>query len=362
MKKILVVEDEPDVRASIKDVLESEDYLVITAQDGKEGYELALTENPDMVLSDVKMPKMSGFEMLNLLRAHNSFKNTPFLFLSAKVDLVDIRHGMASGADDYITKPFTIQDLLDAVELRFKKKENMMYDLEEIRENLVRRIPHELRTPLVGILGLSELLTEDLDSFSKEDIQNMMENINHTGKRLHSIIEKYILYAELLAIETDEHERANILKGSFEVEPTMESYLLLESFKKSERREDIHFEMEAATIAMSEGNFALITKELLENAIKFSEKGSPVRIRGKVTKGKYEIGVEDLGTGILEESLDRIETFRQFEPNRYLYAGVGLGLAIVKKIVEFTNSTLVIKNKYGGGTIVKVAIPLMGQS
>jgi len=101
MKKILIVEDELDVRANIKELLDSEEYTTFTAQDGQEGFELAMQENPDMILSDIKMPKVNGIQMLQLLQKENSFKNIPFLFLSAKVDLADIRQGMSSGADDY---------------------------------------------------------------------------------------------------------------------------------------------------------------------------------------------------------------------------------------------------------------------
>ncbi|MFA6596688.1 MAG: response regulator [Ignavibacteriaceae bacterium] len=361
MKKILVVEDEPDVRATIQEVLESENYDVIAARDGKEGYELALAENPDMILSDVKMPRVNGLEMIELLHKHKKFKNKPFLFISAKVDLADIRQGMSVGADDYITKPFTIQDLLDAVELRFKKKDAPIHELEEIRDSLVKRIPHELRTPLVGILGFSELLSEDIESFSKEEILEMIQNIHQTGKRLHTIIEKYLTYAELLAPEVGDRTLEKFLKNSHEIEPEAITYELLKSFEKSDRQKDIFFEIEKAVVAMSERNFSAVLKELFENAIKFSEKGTPIRVRGIISQENYELGIEDLGTGMLEESMDKIASFRQFEPNQYLYNGVGLGLAIVKKIVENTNSTLTIKSKYGGGTMVKVSIPLSKQ-
>lgn len=358
MKKILVVEDEADVRSTICDVLESENYNVISAKDGKEGYELALTEFPDMILSDVKMPNLTGFELLELLQKNPAFKNTPYLFLSAKVDLSDIRRGMALGADDYITKPFTVQDLLDAVALRLKKRSALMEDLEQLRISLVMRIPHELRTPLVGILGLSELLTEDLDSFSKDDIIEMTENINQTGRRLHNIIEKYIFYAGLLATESDTETRKNILTERHEVTAIEEYSRLLREIEKQHRIHDISVVMDSAIVAMSEQYFKALEKELVENAIKFSDDGTVVRIRGKVCHNNYELEIEDFGTGMPETSLEEIKSFQQFELNRYRYNGVGLGLATVKKIVEFTNSTLTIKSKHGGGTIVKVTIPL----
>ncbi len=357
MKSILLVEDEPDVRATIQELLEAENYRVFSAKDGKEGYDLALREIPDMILSDIKMPIINGIQMYEMLQKHDSFKHTPFIFLSAKVDLADIRQGMAVGADDYITKPFTIEDLLDAVKLRFKKKENIIKDFEELRESLVKRIPHELRTPLISILGFSEILSENIDSFSKDDIIKMVEQINKTGKQLHTIIEKYIFFAKLLSLENEKH-LGKISQYSFLVEQFNLKYDLASILGKSDRIDSIQVEMETCTIAMDEANFNAIIRELLENAVKFSEAGTPIRIGGLISEGKYEVTVEDRGTGMAPESVEQIKSFCQFEPDRYLYSGVGLGLAIVKKIMELSNSTMEIKSKKGEGTIVKIIIPL----
>jgi signal transduction histidine kinase len=358
MKKILVVEDEPDVRTNIKQLLEAEDYCVITAKDGEEGLSLALSETPDMILSDIKMPRVNGTEMLESIQKEDSLKNIPFLFLSAKVDLQDIRKGMSLGADDYIAKPFKVQDLLDAVELRFRKRNIMMVELEEIRESLIRRIPHELRTPLVGILGFSELLADDIESFSKEEILQLIQKINQTGKRLHNIIEKYLLFAEMLEIDKDKHALEKILLNAYEIDNVTDLSLILKNIKNRERIKDIDINLEKCIIAMSDTHFNTILKELLENAIKFSEKETPIKLQGKVLKGKYELSIEDFGIGMPQVSLESIKSFRQFKPNHNIYAGVGLGLAIVKKIVELTNSNMVIKSIIDKGTKVKITIPL----
>ncbi|MHB8906258.1 MAG: response regulator transcription factor, partial [Melioribacteraceae bacterium] len=120
MKKILVVEDEPVIRENISELLETEGFEVICAEDGYEGYNIALNKLPDLILSDIRMPKMDGFDMLKKLQDNPLTSAIPFIFLSAKVEPQDIRTGMTLGADDYLVKPYRSTDLLSAIDSRFK--------------------------------------------------------------------------------------------------------------------------------------------------------------------------------------------------------------------------------------------------
>jgi EAL domain-containing protein (putative c-di-GMP-specific phosphodiesterase class I)/ActR/RegA family two-component response regulator len=121
MKKILVIEDEPTIRDLIADLLEAEDFISLCAQDGATGLKLAAEEQPDLVLCDIMMPEMDGYSVLAALRQNLSTAALPFIFLTAKADKPDVRRGMVMGADDYITKPFGRDELLDAIHARLKK-------------------------------------------------------------------------------------------------------------------------------------------------------------------------------------------------------------------------------------------------
>jgi EAL domain-containing protein (putative c-di-GMP-specific phosphodiesterase class I)/FixJ family two-component response regulator len=121
MKKILVIEDEPTVRELIADLLEAENFISICAQDGAAGLQLAQTEGPDLILCDIMMPELDGYGVLAALRQNLSTAAVPFIFLTAKADKPDVRRGMVLGADDYITKPFGRDELLDAIHARLKK-------------------------------------------------------------------------------------------------------------------------------------------------------------------------------------------------------------------------------------------------
>ncbi|HLP53594.1 MAG TPA: response regulator [Fluviicola sp.] len=124
-KKILLIEDNHDVRENITEILELAQYEVISAENGKEGYELAVANRPDLIICDIMMPVLDGHGVLHLLSKNEETAVIPFIFLTAKAERNDIRKGMEMGADDYLTKPFDDVELLNAIETRFKKSEIM---------------------------------------------------------------------------------------------------------------------------------------------------------------------------------------------------------------------------------------------
>lgn len=121
MSKILIIEDNDEVRENTAEILMLSDYEVITAANGKEGVEVALAQRPDLIVCDIMMPVLDGYGVLHLLSKHEETATIPFIFLTAKAEKVDLRKGMEMGADDYLTKPFDGIELLNAVEVRLKK-------------------------------------------------------------------------------------------------------------------------------------------------------------------------------------------------------------------------------------------------
>lgn len=125
MKKILLIEDNTDVRENTAEILELSKYAVVTAANGKEGVRLAHSEKPDLIICDIMMPELDGYGVLHMLSKDTATAGIPFIFLTAKAEKADYRKGMVMGADDYITKPFDDTDLLNAVETRLKKSDVM---------------------------------------------------------------------------------------------------------------------------------------------------------------------------------------------------------------------------------------------
>lgn len=136
MKKILVIEDNLEVRENICEILELDSYQVISAQNGKIGVEQALNENPDLILCDVMMPELDGYGVLKILNKNPKVNHIPFIFLTAKAEKDDMRKGMVLGAEDYITKPFDDAELLEAIEMRLKKAERIKSSFDHSDEGL----------------------------------------------------------------------------------------------------------------------------------------------------------------------------------------------------------------------------------
>lgn len=130
-KKILVIEDNTDIRENIEEILELANFTVFTAENGKVGVRIAKQELPDIIICDIMMPELDGYGVLHILSRDMSTSSIPFIFLTAKVEKEDFRKGMNLGADDYVTKPFSENDLLDAIESRLKRKDNLSHPLQE---------------------------------------------------------------------------------------------------------------------------------------------------------------------------------------------------------------------------------------
>ncbi len=123
MKKILVIEDNPEVRENLEEILELSNYEVATAENGKIGVEQAISDKPDLILCDVMMPELDGFGVLHILSKKPATSDIPFIFLTAKAEKTDFRRGMNLGADDYITKPFDEEELLCRIKVSLRRQE-----------------------------------------------------------------------------------------------------------------------------------------------------------------------------------------------------------------------------------------------
>lgn len=139
MKKILLIEDNNHIRENTAEIMELANYRVFTAENGKAGVEIALRENPDLIICDIMMPVLDGYGVLHMLHKNPLTRNTPFIFLTAKTDRTDFRKGMDLGADDYITKPFSDTELLNAVESRLAKRDFLREDGEAQQQHEIRQ-------------------------------------------------------------------------------------------------------------------------------------------------------------------------------------------------------------------------------
>ncbi|MEL7035160.1 MAG: EAL domain-containing protein [Cyanobacteria bacterium J06592_8] len=172
MNKILVIEDEPDIRENIQDILEMEDFELVSAENGLIGIEQAKKHLPDLIICDIMMPKMNGFEVLQELKKENKTASIPLIFLTAKADRTDFRQGMELGADDYLTKPFTPKELLQAIRVRLEKKAQVeqKYEtkIQQISEQFSQQLYQDQVTGLPNRLSLRDQFSQIQELYQKK--------------------------------------------------------------------------------------------------------------------------------------------------------------------------------------------------
>jgi signal transduction histidine kinase len=368
MKKILVIEDEKNIRNRIVDTLElsNEAYSVFTAENGRIGIEVAKKEIPDLIISDVMMPEIDGYEVLRTLRADETTSAIPFIFLSAKADIAHIREGMNLGADDYLPKPFSIDELLRAVSTRLSKyatqEKRSKQELEEVRLRIASSLPHEFRTPLSGLIGFAEML-KNYKQFDDETVNMMIDQVRGNAERLQRLVENFLMYAQI--------EMSILRNGSSPIFQYDKLILTQDIIRNSamdiamrnKRSGDVQVSVASATIGVMAHYLKKITDELIDNACKFSSPGTAVIVRAETTSDSlYTITVKDSGRGMSKEDIENIGAYIQFDRETHEQQGMGLGLALAQRIVEGYKGVFTITSQEGTGTEVTVKFPILTEA
>jgi two-component system, sensor histidine kinase and response regulator len=363
MKKILVIEDDPQVRDNILDILSLEDFYTISASDGLEGLALAQEERPDVIICDIMLPKLSGYDVLAALRENLETKTIPFIFLTAKADRTDLRQGMDLGADDYLTKPFTPAELCQAIATRLEKhiylEQKAQRKLGELRQNLAHSLPHELNTPLMGILNGAKLLRYCYQPIEQAEAIELLDCLERSGKRLHNLIQNFITYADLELIAADP-EMVEVLRQQ-RVECSSRYLIENAAFRKAQqydREADLQLELQDALLNIPESRFKKAVEEVIDNAFKFSSPGSVVRLVSRLRDDSFHLLVIDCGRGMTTEQIAEVGAYMQFQRKIYEQQGSGLGLTIAKRTVELYGGELAIESFPSQQTIIRLTIPI----
>ncbi|MBP7283029.1 MAG: response regulator [Leptospiraceae bacterium] len=357
MEKILIIEDDELIRENMGELFSNEGYDVYSARNGRIGLERAKAIIPDMIISDIMMPEMDGFQVYKEMRENPQLSVIPFIFLSALSDKTNHRYGMSLGVDDYMTKPFVNSELLEVVKNRIKKSKLTKKSMEDLKLSLVNTVPHEFFTPLNAVLGFSQLLIDAAkeDCLSALEVLEFSEYIHAAGMNLLRLTRNYVLFSEL-TLKYNEN-------SFVEMEVIYDAHLFLTDYifeiaKSFGREKDLEIEFDVMNVKITNIYLKKILEELVDNAIKFSTANSKILINGYIGKDFYHVVVEDSGVGMTSSEIQQIESFTQFDRGKMEQAGMGLGLSIVRKILHISKGELVIKSEKGKGTKIIANIPL----
>jgi signal transduction histidine kinase len=342
-----------------------EGYDVLTAIDGQLGIDTAIKELPDLIICDVSMPGLSGYDVVTAIRANPTTTTIPFIFLTAFTEKSKMREGMDKGADDYITKPFTKKELVAAINSQWKKIGNVetkvAAKVETVGKKLNYALPHEFRTVLSQLLGNANAIKNNINDLEKDDIVTIADEMIQIVYRLNRITDNFLLFTKLENYANSPAD-INILRQAKTDEPCVMMNDIAETVSaKFSRLGDVELLDPVFEIAIAIGSdlFTKLVDELIDNACKFSAAGTKIEIISKIVNNMLQISISDKGIGMTQEQLKSIGAFEQFQREEYEQQGVGIGLSIARKIIELHGGTNDIKSIKDGGTTITFTLPLI---
>ncbi|MBE9225238.1 hybrid sensor histidine kinase/response regulator [Phormidium sp. LEGE 05292] len=364
--QILVVDDSPDNVFLIQAILEEEGYEVSTASDGFSALALIEESPPDLLLLDVMMPGMDGFEVTQRIRQNTSLPFMPILLITA-YDHLSVAKGLDNGADDFIHKPVEVDELLARVRslLRLKHSIDERDAIARQREDFVSRLTHDLRTPLIaadrmlvlirqGALGeISPPILEVLDTMVRSN-HNLLAMVN-------TLLEVYRYEAGRKTLNFTQVDLKEILKEAVqELQPLANEKNLCLNLDLGQKPADLL--ERKITVEGDRLELHRVFINLIGNAIKFTEAGSvEVRLitqddKKNNSKSSILVEVEDTGLGISPE--DQTKLFERFRQGKHKQAGSGLGLHLSRRIIETHQGTIDVKSEVGKGSCFTVCLPV----
>ncbi len=369
---ILIVDDIPKNLQVLSNILNTEGYQISFASDGKQALSVIETTTPDLILLDIMMPEMDGYEVCKQLKKNEKTKEIPIIFLTGKADSDDIVSGLKLGAVDYITKPFNSAELLTRIsthlELKISRDLLLKYNQELVsardelkklnasKDTFFSIIAHDLRGPFSGFLGLSELLLEEYEDLSQEEVTQIADSMNKAAKRLFSFLEN------LLEWSRTQMGRVEFYPNKLDISETITRVFSLFSVTAEDKKIKTINNISKGTFIFADNNMLnTILRNLISNALKFTKIGGEIVVSmDKQDDDFLIISVADNGVGMnddAKEKIFRLDT-KHSTPGTANEQGSGLGLLLCKDLVEKHNGSIWVDSEVDKGTTFTFTLPL----
>ncbi|MGG6293126.1 hybrid sensor histidine kinase/response regulator [Leptolyngbya sp. AN02str] len=358
MKKILVIEDDELIRANLQDLLELEGFDVICADTGAQGLAQAQSICPDLIISDIMMPGLNGYDLLTSLRQDSQLAFIPFIFLSAKAEKTNIRHGMKLGADDYLTKPFESAELLDAISTRLAKQAAIaqlqhtiqeLQQLNESKEDTLSVLSHDLRSPLTNMQMVISLL-KTADSVEKQ--QSYMKILQD------ECVRELDLINDILDLQRLESDCAFTASEVFSVYDCLTKIINIWETRIQDNHQALTINAipEISLVFGDRHSLERILTELLSNACKYTPPQGSINIdidyhqTDNNSKSCFNLIFKISNTAdIVATEVPNLfkKFYRASNARSSKQLGTGLGLTILEKLVEKLKGTLTVDSQAG---------------
>lgn len=367
---ILIVDDTRENLQVLGNILREHDYKIALANNGREALEIVNKKLPDLILLDVMMPELDGFEVCRRLKGNEHTKEVPVIFLTAKTEVDDIVTGFRIGGVDYITKPFNHEELLIRVkthiDLKLSKdiileKNEALKNLNKEKNNFLGIAAHDLKNPITAIKGFSKIIEDENVGLDKEEIIDFSKEIRVTSESMFQIV------IDLLDINAIEEGKINLTNDFFQIDEYIKIKIDTYEIRAKEKDITLIFKdvLENYTVYADNNKIGQVLENLISNAIKFSPFNKNIWISServfneKDKKNYIRVAVKDEGPGISEEDMKKL--FGKFaklsaRPTND-ESSTGLGLSIVKKLVEAMGGTIWCESELGKGAAFIMELP-----
>lgn len=370
---ILIVDDSEENVWLLSHVLKREGYNILDASNGEEALEIVAVTKPDILLLDIVMPDMDGFEVCEKLKAKESTQDIPIIFLSALSETDSKVKGFKVGGVDYITKPFQREEVLARIDLhvRLKQLQNKLEEkIDELQEReqrlnvlnkrkdeLMRILSHDIRNPVTGIIGVAQLLSQSSDSIPADEQQNMYNSIEESGRKIQQLV------VDLL---NKDKAKQNI--SDLSTEKVNLKYLIkdvIELHQPSALIKNISFNFnisQSVEMKLDRQKMDQVLGNLVSNALKFTPEGGTISINlhERTAEDEVDILVSDTGVGIPQKEIEKLlgtngkKTVRSGTRGE---KGSGIGLDIIKQFTELHGGKVLIESNEGDGTTFIIRLP-----
>jgi two-component system sensor histidine kinase/response regulator len=354
---ILVVDDVAKNIQLIAKFLTKEGYTLNFAQNGETA--LKLTENKvfDLILLDIMMPSMDGFEVCRKIKENKKNQSVPIIFLTAKTDDEAIKKGFASGGVDYITKPFNPEELLARVSthLKLQKRERELTELNNTKDTLLSIISHDLKTPFFNIMGLGEIILSNYSEFPDEQKIELLTNIIDAARASHNLLDNLLSWTRM------QTGKITFTPTKFIINELIKLNVDLARFQASNKGVQLIFTEEKEIKVFADENMVnTILRNLLSNAIKYTSRSGKVEVMLEKSDNLAVISVVDTGTGIPPEKVEKLFLFGQTvsTPGTNQENGSGFGLVITNDFIKLNNGKLSVKSIVNKGSTFAFSLPL----